>query len=88
MKLTDFGLWFKDCYGKWLTTIPKDELFRIYYDGLDLGKQYSDYDLLIYHNRKSSYIVKLKKEFDKKSGYHIIGRRLTMDDFEVVKRWM
>ncbi len=88
MKIIDFGLWFTDGYGKWLTTIPQCEAFCIYYDGLDIGMQYSDDYLEIYNNRRSPYVIKLKKEFDKKSPYHIIGRRLTMDDFEVVKRWM
>ncbi len=82
MKLHDFGLWFRttDCYRiddwpEWSTTIPETGGFYIYYDGKLLGCQYPNFDLVV--NRSHPHILKLK-------GWCMIGRCLTLDDFEII----
>jgi hypothetical protein len=87
VKLTDFGLWFKF----WneaartttrSTTIPQKGFFYILYDGVELGHQYSDFDLMIMPDQQ--FIIKLKNNFKLHGDSHRIGRQLTLDDFEVI----
>ncbi len=91
MKLQDFGLWFKvwitrDTY-TWSSAIPPESDYWISYDGMSLGQQYSDFDLVIYDDL--SLIIKLKNKFQRLPSpsrkWYQIGRHLTIDDFEVVK---
>jgi hypothetical protein len=88
MKLTDFGLWFECWSGnsyEWSVTIPKNPDYEIYYDGYYLGKQWSDFDLLICDNEP--HIIRLKNKFLFKKSYRRIysfDRPLTLDDFEII----
>jgi hypothetical protein len=95
MKITDFGLWFmswgSDPHDHWSTTIPKKPPYSIYYDGMDLGVQLSDFGLSIYmdsgYPRCEPYlhVIKLKNSFRKIMERYYIGRPLTLDDFEIVE---
>ncbi len=88
MKITDFGLWFSYYDGrerrKWLKTIPSQFAFQIYYDGAYLGWQSSNFRLEIYGHEP--YIIVFKKEFPQDHAwfYFEIGRRLTIDDFDII----
>jgi hypothetical protein len=83
VKIHDFGLWFKTWWThKWSTIIPETRGFAIYYDGKPLGGQSDDFDLRVYNDEQ--FIIKLKNEFAVSGSYHKIGRRLTLDDFEIV----
>jgi hypothetical protein len=85
MKIHDFGLWFKEtASGKWSVTIPTCPHYFIYYDGRKLGKQWADFDLTICDDEP--HIIKLKKKLTQSmAGFYEIGRRLSLDDFEIVK---
>ena len=78
MKIYDFGLWFYSWrYRKWFTTIPEEDGFYIYYDGVGLGLQ-SGSSMEIWETRP--HIINLKKHVLQDGfGY---SRRLTLDDFE------
>jgi hypothetical protein len=87
MKITDFGLWFF-FYGtyEWLATTPPEGDFHIYYDGVQIGTQWSDFFLAI--SSDTPHIIKLKKDFPnywdgRYDGYNI-GRPLPLDDFEII----
>ena len=96
MKITDFGLWFldderpKDRPKEWFTAIPQAGGFAIYYDGNYLGYYHNDDSLLIYDDKPHS--INLNKYSPLHGGYlgrshytiYTIGRRLTMDDFEII----
>ncbi len=87
MKLTDFGLWFgysidEDDNLGWSTAIPQEDFFYILYDGVRLGHQYSDFELDVYDGKQ--FIIKLKNNFKLRGYFHRIGRRLTLDDFEII----
>ena len=83
MKIHDFGLWFRTWWtNKWSTIIPQTGCFRISYDGKPLGNQFADFDLRVYND--GQFIIKLKNEFAVSGDCHKIGRRLTLDDFEIV----
>jgi hypothetical protein len=86
VKLTDFGLWFEYCSGnkyEWSVTIPKNPIYDICYDGYYLGKQWSDFDLVIW--KDTPHTIKLKNKFTNVGMYYEIGRLLTLDDFEIVQ---
>jgi hypothetical protein len=95
MKITDFGLWFMswggDIHCRWSTTIPPEYGFSIYYDGVELGYQSSDFGLSIYMNggypgcEPYLHTIKLKNRFRKIMERYYIGRPLTLDDFEIVE---
>ncbi len=86
MKMHDFGLWFQEAVSKkWLVTIPKEGGFRIYYDGHDLGEQWSNFDSVIYDDEP--YIIVLKSKLPIREGFvhkNAYDRRITLDDFEIV----
>jgi len=83
MKLTDFGLWFKQG-GRWYITIPQDGWFFIHYDGTLIATQLLEYELARYH--MGPYILKLNNNFRQKNfGNDIIGRPLSLEDFEIVE---
>ncbi len=88
MKLTDFGLWFKqDC--KWFTTVPPGVgFFTIFYDGWIVAAQWDDFDLDVFLTDRP-FIVKVKDQFLLTyfcSGdcRFSIGRKLSFDDFEII----
>ncbi len=82
MKITDFGLWFALPDAKWSTTIPETGGFAIYYDGKPLGGQYTNFHLFI--STVQPLTLNLKNKFTYHNGYYLIGRCLTMDDFELI----
>jgi hypothetical protein len=88
LKLTDFGLWFyfyadRADRDMWSTTIHQQGSAFIFYDGVDLGCQYLDFDLIIYNKKPQR--IKLKKDFPRQHDLRYrIGRPLTMDDFEII----
>lgn len=86
MKIHDFGLWFQAYTVRgeisWSATIPQTGYFYIYYDSAPLGCQYDDFDLEVYTFNR--FIIKLKNNFARNGYYYNIGRRLTLDDFEIV----
>ena len=82
------GLWFKLCSNeKWYDAIPLEPGVVIYYDGVELGIQFST-ALMIY--QYTLYIIKPKKGFcrRKKTRDHYFvpfdDRPLTFDDFDIV----
>jgi hypothetical protein len=85
MKLYHFGLWFRyvecDRYN-WSTTIPPYSI-HIYYDGISLGDINLNFYMDIRHDKP--HIIKLKKDFPKFSWYYLVGRPLTLDDFEIIE---
>jgi len=91
VKLHDFGLWFiiriPHYTYIWSSAIPPESDYWIYYDGMYLGKQYSDFDLVI--SDDLSLIIKLKNKFQRLPSpsrkWYQIGRRLTIDDFEIIE---
>ncbi len=89
MKLYDFGLWFCGFDGYWSATIPKETSYGIYYDGIFLGRQYHNFNLIIKIKSEDPYIIKLEDtcDFDY-SGWdyaqYKIGRLLTLEDFEII----
>jgi hypothetical protein len=89
MKIHDFGLWFKQDY-KWFTTVPPGiGFFTIFYDGCIVAAQWDDFDLDILATGKS-FIVKLKDQsapvYLDSVDYRVsIGRKLSFDDFEIIK---
>jgi hypothetical protein len=56
----DFGLWFCGFDGYWSATIPQETSYGIYYDGIFLGRQYHDFDLIIKIKSEDPYIIKLE----------------------------
>ncbi len=82
MKITDFGLWFLGSNDSWSTTIPKEDGFHIYYDGVCLGLQYPGFSIEIWEARP--HIISLKKHFRLFGFVYRVGRQLTFDDFEIV----
>ena len=85
MKITDFGLWFKDWDTKeWSTIIPHNSGFSIYYDGERLGHQDNLFTFFIYNTYFNRYTIQVKCDFHKKYTYYQIGRFLTLDDFEII----
>jgi len=88
MKLEDFGLWFARWCGnswEWSVTIPTYPHYFIYYDGRQLGRQWSDFDLTIYGDLR--HIIRLKNKFPLREDYkqtYAFGRLLTLDDFEII----
>jgi predicted P-loop ATPase/GTPase len=84
MKIHDFGLWFRTLHSReYSTTIPPNQYFYIMYDGIFLGYQASNLYLRIFDDQP--YIVNLKNNFKKIDLYYRPYRRLTLDDFEVVR---
>jgi len=102
MKIHEFGLWFGVGVSnpwvltnpkEWITAIPKDRSFGVWYDGKCLGEQEFgvDFILRIYYVRRQ-HLIKLKGEFPRCEGYpfppyesrYNIGRPLTLEDFEVI----
>jgi hypothetical protein len=89
MKIHHFGLWF-DYYAKgdkWLSTIPQDGGgFKIYYDGMPLGMQFNDFDVVVWCKSYMPLTIQLKNIFpiEVQWGFYKIGRRLTLDDFEII----
>jgi hypothetical protein len=87
MKIHDFGLWFRHCGGKdWSTTIPQkygpQGTFEIFYDGRALGI-YDERSLYIHVFQPHK--IHLKSKFSKGADHWFkIGRRLTLDDFEII----
>jgi len=55
MTLHDFGLWFRTF------TMPQEAGFYIYYDGMPLGRQWSDFELYCYSDQPLK--IQLKKLF-------------------------
>jgi hypothetical protein len=89
MKIHDFGLWFKlknsdDSFG-WSTTIPPEGFISIWYDGDIMGQQnLHNFDLSI--TTWYAYKMRLRDIFSKDyKGHYQIGRRLTLEDFEIVE---
>jgi hypothetical protein len=83
VKIYDFGLWFEQG-GRWYTTIPQDGWFFIYYDGNLIATQLLEYALA--RDRRYPYIIKLNNNFRRNNfGHDIIGRPLSLDDFEIVE---
>ncbi len=88
MKLTDFGLWFEYWSGnnyEWSFTIPKNHAYEIFYDGYYLGKQWIDFDLVIYDDEP--YIIMLKSKLSVRDNLrrtYAFGHLLTLDDFEII----
>ncbi len=85
MKIHEFGLWFNPCYSDvWLTTIPSKISFQIFYDGRVLGEYYASARALylyIHHPHK----IHLKSKFSKSpNDWFVIGRDLTLEDFEII----
>jgi hypothetical protein len=95
MKIHDFGLWFMEWVplgglGKWSNTIPLTDEFFIYYDSQRLGWQDRSFRLINEFTSTSAYTIKLKQEFpvfkdELEMHNYLIGRKLTLDDFEIVK---
>jgi hypothetical protein len=90
MKLHDFGLWFlRQVPGEkatWSTTIPPDCFYSILYDGLCVGFQTLDDRVRIHTADYDRYIIKFNKKLAPEiQDYFILERRLTLDDFEVIK---
>jgi hypothetical protein len=97
MDLHDFGLWFRGI--DWRTTIPSPSSgmgFTIYYDGCVLGAYFGSARrglnatplngvINIYTSKYTTHIIRLKKQFPEVHGGFLIGRQLTMDDFEIVE---
>ena len=89
MKIHDFGLWFKfwneNDRPTWSTTIPQENYFHILYDGMYLGCQYTNFELCVVCEKL--HIIKLKnKLLVPESKYRRqcwLGRKLTLDDFEI-----
>ncbi len=87
MKIYDFGLWFQSVDGRW-STIPRRSESHIYYDGINLGHQYSNFDLAVYEHKR--YLIQLRNQFyswDFGGGitFKRMGRLLTLDDFEIIE---
>jgi hypothetical protein len=88
VKIHDFGLWFGylkhgGFHPEWSATIPQGEgYFGILYDGVELGYQYSDFNLMILDHQQ--LIMRLKYNFPLFAGFYRIGRPLTLDDFEII----
>jgi hypothetical protein len=90
MKLHDFGLWFyRGSVNEWSQTLPQDENFIIYYDGVYLGNKNGH---IIHINDSKPYIITFKQNFYKCDGddcsYCYTGTALSVDDFEVVRNPM
>jgi len=97
MKIHDFGLWFMEWLplgglGKWSNTIPLTDEFFIYYDSQRLGWQSRTHILVneVPSASTSAYTIKLKQKFtvfkdEFEMHNYLIGRKLTLDDFEIVK---
>ncbi len=87
MKIHDFGLWFQEVASeKWSITVPQKRAIYIYYDGHYLGEQWSDFVLTIYDDEP--YMIMLKSKLPVREGCidtYAFGRRITLDDFEIVK---
>ncbi len=90
MKLHDFGLWFKlwntPDGDEWSTTIPPKDIFDFYFDGEKIGHNFFDNILSIYPETR--HIIKLRCEYrldDIDCRYMDIGRRITLDDFEIIE---
>jgi hypothetical protein len=89
VKIHDFGLWFRYWDGVWCwsTSIPPPLLY-IFYDGVYLGCQFSNFELHVVYDKL--YIIKLKnklwvtKSESRRKCFYRIGRLLTLDDFEIV----
>ncbi len=87
MKLQDFGLWFQGLTsGKWSTIIPRKYSYKIFYDGLFLGIQWSDFELEIYNLYPYIIVLKSKLPVIKTcERTYAVGHRLTLDDFEIME---
>ncbi len=89
MKIHDFGLWFRYWHNRkdhWSTTIYEKSSFQIYYDGEWLGDYRCNFDLDLYYDEP--HIIKLRNKFLERSDYngtYMIGRLLTLDDFEIIE---
>ncbi len=89
---------YTDDGGRWSTNIPplphrhpsyerhdgwdEDYYFEIFYDGVELGFQWNDFDLEVYTG--GQFIIKFKNNFKRNQDCYEIGRRLTLDDFEII----
>jgi hypothetical protein len=66
--------------------MPQEAGFYIYYDGMFLGRQWSDFELYCYSDQPLK--IQLKKTFPKgwrwKTYFYQIGRTLILDDFEII----
>ena len=101
MKIHDFGLWFEagGFGGEWSTTIPPEGYFHIYYNGEHLG-HFGREDGVLWLSIYIPYrlpsppgpvphIIRLKNKYYcckySDSVSYFIGRRLTREDFDIVK---
>jgi hypothetical protein len=83
MKLHDFGLWFKDEDGQWLTTPPQGPWLGIWYDGKCLGYQNDEFRLTTLN--AYSHLIKLNTVFPLDVvGRFRIGRPIKLEDFEII----
>ncbi len=88
MKIHDFGLWFRYWDGVWCwsTSIPRPLLY-IFYDGVYLGCQYANFELCVLCDK--SHIIKFKNKLLVPESKYLrqcwLGRKLTLDDFEIVQ---
>jgi len=85
-----------ECEVRWSTDIPPLPprpssyvdgwysacFFEIFYDGVEVGYQCGDFNLCLYPGDK--FIMKLKNNFQVNKDCYEVGRRLTLDDFEVI----
>ncbi len=85
MKITDFGLWFRNWSNyEWSNTIPQRPGCDIYYDGQNLGYQTSYFDVRIYARKDQPHMIKLKSDFTRTVIHYEINRLITMEDFEII----
>ena len=100
MKLHDFGLWFgywdSTSYA-WYSAVPHRNAswIDITYDGVAVAVERNvglKYELIIFQNHHAPYTIMIKCDFsfgDQRLPHTTliidIGRRLTLDDFEIVK---
>jgi len=89
MKFTDFGLWFQYWHNgkkEWSTTIPTKGWFYIYYDGMALGKQFDDFDVVVWCESDMPLTLKMKEDLPMiwvGQEWRLMDRTLTLDDFEI-----
>ncbi len=89
MKIHEFGLWFKSGYSdegfSWSTTIPPEGFLCIYYDGDIMGQQ-NTRNFELSTTTWYAHKMRVREIFTKnRKGHYQIGRRLTLEDFEIVE---
>jgi hypothetical protein len=88
MKINEFGLWFSYMsrgLREWTLAPPLEDGFRIYYDGMLLGRQ-SSYFLLNITQWKP-YIINLNKKSTYPEAIWVscfLDHQLTLDDFQII----